>query len=183
MSSLDFWLASQMATLWGSYPLFDRIIQTLIRHNVLGGIWYGMALFVFWARGRSSDLPAIFPSCYCGVIPSTGWDSFTYSSIEMAASGLPVVASRLQGLSESVLHERTGLLFEPANSRELAGCLERLLNSPQLAAQYGQEGRRRCERELNTVTQRQRFLEVVGKRLNAWPAAAAPPRGGSNRLG
>ena len=54
MSSLDFWLASQMATLWGSYPLFDRIIQTLIRHNVLGGLWYGMALFVFWVRGKSS---------------------------------------------------------------------------------------------------------------------------------
>jgi glycosyltransferase involved in cell wall biosynthesis len=115
--------------------------------------------------GYRTDLPAVFPSCYCGVIPSTGWDSFTYSSIEMAASGLPVVASRLQGLSESVLDRHTGLLFEPGNARELADCIEMLLDNPETAARYGQEGRRRCENELNSETHRQRFVSVLRKRL------------------
>jgi len=125
--------------------------------------------------GYRSDLPRIYPGCFCGVIPSTGWDSFTYSSIEMAASGLPVIASRLQGLSESVLHERTGLLFEPGNSRALAGCLERLLNSPQLAAEYGQEGRRRCEKELNLDTHRERFVNVLRQRLSLHAPIGSPP--------
>jgi len=125
--------------------------------------------------GYRSDLPRIYPGCFCGVIPSTGWDSFTYSSIEMAACGLPVVASRLQGLSEAVLHERTGLLFEPGNSRALAGCLERLLNSPQLAAQYGQEGRRRCEKELNLNTHRERFVNVLRQRLSLHAPIGSPP--------
>jgi len=125
--------------------------------------------------GYRSDLPAIFPSCYCGRIPSTGWDSFPRTSIEMAASGLPVLASRLQGLSEAVLHERTGLLFELGNPRALAGCLERLLDSPQLAAQYGQEGRHRCESELNLNTHRERFVHVLRKRLAPHAPMGSPP--------
>lgn len=43
--------------------------------------------------GYRSDLPKIYSGCFCGVIPSEGWDSFTYGSLEMAAAGLCVVAS------------------------------------------------------------------------------------------
>jgi len=117
--------------------------------------------------GYRSDLPRIVPGCFCGVIPSTGWDSFPRTSIEMAASGLPVVASRLHGLPEAVLDGQTGLLFEPGNAKELADCIERLLDHPALASELGQHGRRRCETELNLQTQRQRFLNVIHKRLGA----------------
>jgi len=102
---------------------------------------------------------------FCGAIPSTGWDSFPRTSIEMAAAGLPVVASRLQGLPEAVLDGETGLLFEPGDARGLADCLEALLNHPELAAEYGRRGRERCERELNLDVQRQRLLNVVCKYL------------------
>ena len=70
----------------------------------------------------------IFQSAFCGVLPSSGWDSFTLSSVEMAATGLPIVASHLQGLAEAVQHEHTGLLFEPGSSLALANALERLLD-------------------------------------------------------
>jgi len=117
--------------------------------------------------GYRSDLPRIYPGCFCGVIPSTGWDSFPRTSIEMAASGLPVVASRLQGLPEAVLDGETGLLYEPGNAGELADCIQNLLDHPALASELGQRGRRRCETELNLETQRQRFLNVIHKRLSA----------------
>ena len=84
----------------------------------------------------------------------------------MAAAGLPVVASRLQGLPEAVLDGETGLLFEPGDARGLADCLEALLNRPELASEYGRRGRERCERELNLEVQRNRFLAVVRRRLN-----------------
>ena len=115
--------------------------------------------------GYRPDLGKIYPGCYCGVIPSTGWDSMPRSVLEMAACGLPVIGSRLQGICESVLDQRTGVLFEPGNSRELADCLEKLLNNPQLAEQYGREARRRCERELTMEINKQRFLEVVRWRM------------------
>lgn len=116
--------------------------------------------------GYRSDLAKIYPSCFCGVIPSSGWDSFPRSPIEMAACGLPVIGARLQGLTESVLDGKTGMLFEPGNSMELADCIETLLHDPNLAQEYGRNGRKRCENELSRATQLQRLCEVCRKWLS-----------------
>ncbi len=115
--------------------------------------------------GYRSDLSRIYPSCFCGVIPTSGWDSFPRSPIEMAASGLPVIASRLHGLPESVLERETGMLFEPGNASELADCIEALLDQPELAAEYGRRGRERCEKELNRENQQRCLKAVFLKRL------------------
>jgi glycosyltransferase involved in cell wall biosynthesis len=116
--------------------------------------------------GYRSDMIDLYHGSYCGVIPSSGWDSFPRTSIEMAASGLPVIASRLQGLVEAVQDKKTGLLFEPGNSKELAEQIELLLDKPSLAEQYGKAGRERCEKELNLDYQRKRFIEVLTARMN-----------------
>jgi glycosyltransferase involved in cell wall biosynthesis len=115
--------------------------------------------------GYRSDLPQIYPSCFCGVIPSSGWDSFPRTSLEMAASGLPVIASHLHGLPEAVLDHKTGLLFEPGDPQALADCIEELLNHPEKAAGYGRRGRERCERELTIDNQRAQLRAVFLKRL------------------
>lgn len=115
--------------------------------------------------GYRSDMPEIYQSCFCGVIPSSGWDSFPRTSLEMPASGLPIVASRLQGLVEAVIDNETGLLFEPGNSIILADLLEKLLDNPQLAEEMGRKGRSRCERELNLEIQERRFMGAINKRL------------------
>ena len=115
--------------------------------------------------GYRDDLPKILPSAYGGVIASTGWDSFTYSSIEMAASGLPILASRLQGLTEAVADKKTGLLFDPGNAQMLTDYVELLLDKPELAAEYGKQGRLRCENELTYEHQEKAFLSLVRKRI------------------
>lgn len=115
--------------------------------------------------GYRSDMAKIYPSCFCGVIPTSGWDSFPRSPLEMAASGLPVIASRLHGLPESVLDRETGMLFKPGSQGELADCIETLLDHPDLAAEYGRRGRERCEKELNRENQRSRLRAVFLKRL------------------
>ncbi len=111
--------------------------------------------------GYRADMVQLYQSSFCGVIPSSGWDSYPRTSLEMAASGLPVVASRLGGLPEAVLDGKTGLLFEPGNAKQLADCLETLLDQPKLARQYGQFGRARCESELSLSAQRQRFKSAI----------------------
>jgi glycosyltransferase involved in cell wall biosynthesis len=115
--------------------------------------------------GYRDDLRQIYTSCYCGVIPSTGWDSFPRTSLEMAAAGLPVIASRLQGLPEAVADCETGLLFEPGDVRELARCLETLLDQPELAAQFRRRARERCQREFTLEVQRARLLAAVRRHL------------------
>jgi glycosyltransferase involved in cell wall biosynthesis len=120
-----------------------------------------------WIRfaGYRGDMPEIFQSSLCGVIPSSVWDSFPRTSVEMAASGLPVVGSRLDGLPEAILDGKTGLLFEPRNPLDLADKLEMLLDDPDLAARCGRAGRERCERELNLDVQRRNLLTAIRRRL------------------
>jgi glycosyltransferase involved in cell wall biosynthesis len=85
----------------------------------------------------------------------------------MAACGLPVVASRLQGLVEAVLDGETGLLFEPGDARQLADRLEMLLDHPDRAAELGRRGRVRCEQELNLDVQRNLLLAALRRRLRS----------------
>jgi len=115
--------------------------------------------------GYRSDMAEIYRGCFCGVIPSTGYDSFPRTSVEMAASGLPVIAARTGGLPESVLHDCTGIVYEPGNVKELADSIEKLLDQPELAARYSRAGRERCERELSLEAQYETFLKIVRSRL------------------
>jgi glycosyltransferase involved in cell wall biosynthesis len=117
--------------------------------------------------GYRKDVLQIFQSAYAGIIPSSGWDSFTLSSVEMAACGLPIIASRLQGLAEAVLHEKTGLNFEPGNATALADAVERLADDPGLARAYGDAGRKRTVSELTLVRQKANLLKAIRRRLPA----------------
>jgi glycosyltransferase involved in cell wall biosynthesis len=93
--------------------------------------------------GYRADINHIHPSCYLGVIATTGWDSFTMSSMEIASSGLPLIVSNLQGLSETVEHGITGFLIEPGNHIDLADKIELLLDNPELQKKMGSAGRLR----------------------------------------
>ncbi|MFW8600788.1 glycosyltransferase family 4 protein [Desulfobacterota bacterium M19] len=79
--------------------------------------------------GYRKDIAQIHRGCYLGVIASTGWDSFTMSSIEMMSSGLPLFVSSLQGLNETVVNGETGFLFPPGDSGALASGLFSLIEN------------------------------------------------------
>lgn len=78
--------------------------------------------------GYRNDVPEIHRSCYLGVIASTGWDSFTMSSIEMSSSGLPLIVSSLQGLRETIIDGKTGFLFFPGDEIDLSEKILLLIN-------------------------------------------------------
>ncbi len=58
--------------------------------------------------------------------------------LEAFASGTPVIASRLDGISEVVEHRRTGLLVKPGNVTELASAIKELLNNKYLQSRLSQ---------------------------------------------
>lgn len=93
--------------------------------------------------GYRTDIADIMRSASVGVIASTGWDSFTRSSVEMAASGLPLVVSRLQGLVETIEEGVTGLAFEPGNHTQLASILMGLVDDPHRRRRFGKAARER----------------------------------------
>ncbi len=108
--------------------------------------------------GYRSDLDKILRSVYVGVIASTGWDSFTMSSLEIASSGIPLIVSNLQGLSETVDHNETGFIFTPGNHLELSARIIELLDNPDIRMRMGRNARMRI---LNGYTKEQQIEQLV----------------------
>jgi glycosyltransferase involved in cell wall biosynthesis len=50
---------------------------------------------------------------------------------------LPIAASAVGGPSEILVHEKTGLLFEPRNVKALGNAILRLVNDPPLRQRLG----------------------------------------------
>lgn len=111
--------------------------------------------------GYRSDIPQIFASCYFGALASTGWDSFTMSAVEMAASGLPLVVSRLQGLAETVEDGETGFLVAPGDVDDLCARIELLLDDHDMRAAMGTAARRRALEQFTRDRQVASLLETV----------------------
>lgn len=94
--------------------------------------------------GYRTDIPLLMRSSNIGVIASTGWDSFTMSSVEMMASGLPMIVSNLQGLSETIEPNHNGYLIEPGNSEELGARIYELTNNAKLCSAFAINSRNRA---------------------------------------
>lgn len=68
--------------------------------------------------GKRKDVAEILKTSDLFVL-SSNWEGFGLVVVEAAASGLPVVASNIEGLN-SVVQEVGGALFEPRNEQDLA---------------------------------------------------------------
>jgi glycosyltransferase involved in cell wall biosynthesis len=62
-------------------------------------------------------------------------------TIEALTMARPLVVSRVGGMVDTVLHEKTGLLFTADDDEELADAIVRLLRDRELAARLGAAGR------------------------------------------
>ncbi|CAG7638933.1 Spore coat protein SA [Paenibacillus solanacearum] len=79
------------------------------------------------------------------VCPSVWKEPFGRVNLEAMASGLPVVSTRRGGISEVVVHKKTGYLVNnPRNAKRMAKYIHKLLNNRKLARRLGTAGRRRA---------------------------------------
>lgn len=115
--------------------------------------------------GYRSDIPNLLRGSHLGVIASTGWDSFTMSSIEMMASGLPMIVSNLQGLSETIEHEKNGFLITPGDHIALAGYIKKLAEQEELAKIFSFASRQRVEKLFSADTQINAFSDLIKKNM------------------
>ena len=111
--------------------------------------------------GYRRDMPAIFGSADIGVIASTGWDSFTLSSVEMASCGLPLIVSALQGLKEAIEDGETGFVFPPGSVADLAARIRQLADRPALRDRLGRNGRERVIRHMSVDAQVEQLTRIV----------------------
>ena len=98
--------------------------------------------FIGWVA--PAQVPALLNTATVVVMPSRS-EGFGLVALEAALMARPVVATRVGGLPEVVVHEQTGLLVEPDDFAALAAALASLLAHPAVAARLGRAARERAQ--------------------------------------
>ncbi len=93
--------------------------------------------------GFRRDVPAVLAASQILVLPSRS-EGFPNTLLEGMALGLPVAASRADGIPELVVHGATGFLHTIDDRQSFISDLEHLLGDPDLRRRLGDAGRRRA---------------------------------------
>ncbi|WP_075062714.1 glycosyltransferase family 4 protein [Ornatilinea apprima] len=82
---------------------------------------YGLQDHVlFLGQISKSEINKLMQSSICTIIPSLWYENLPNSLLESYANGTPVIAANIGSLPEFVMQNETGLLFNPADSKDLA---------------------------------------------------------------
>jgi glycosyltransferase involved in cell wall biosynthesis len=83
------------------------------------------------------------------------------AQIEGLYMGVPVIASRVGGIPETITHEETGILVEPNNIAELASAVLNTLGNLDLANQRSQKGREFVINRFSLASNISRLQELI----------------------
>lgn len=87
----------------------------------------GIAESVEWT-GFTNDVAAQFARMHAFVLPSLFGEGMPMVILEAMANGVPVVASRVEGIPEVIQDRRTGVLVEPSNASALSLAIGELVD-------------------------------------------------------
>jgi glycosyltransferase involved in cell wall biosynthesis len=136
------------------------VVPRYIEAGVAAGAHPDDLLFV--DRVESEDVPMWIHACDVGVIPSPRSEFFARHSsplkaFEFMAAGVPLVASDLPALRESLTHDRNAWLVEPENPEALAAGLALLLGDAEVRGRL----RAQAERDVTQHTWRHRADTIM----------------------
>jgi len=112
------------------------------------------------------DLNEFYQQCRFVVVPSLWYEGFPGVIIEAMRYSKPVIASRIGGLPEIVEHEKTGLLFEPDNEKELSALVTRLWDDNDATQQLGKAGVKKVSSEYSPEVYYKRLMSIYDQALS-----------------
>lgn len=120
-TSVDFsWYAKELRDLVDSLGLHDEV--------------------VYLGSQDRDELAAMLRGA-CALLNPSRSETYGLINLEASASGVPVVASRNGGMSESVLDNVTGLLLDNRDPEAWAEAVRRFTDEPEYRAEFGRAGR------------------------------------------
>ncbi|HXI02191.1 MAG TPA: glycosyltransferase family 4 protein, partial [Candidatus Saccharimonadales bacterium] len=98
----------------------------------------GVVALPGWRR----DIPELMRS-FDVLVHTARWEGLPRVLPEAMATGLPIVATRVDGSPEAVEDGANGLLFEPGDTEAMAAAVIGLIRDPERRRRMGEEGRAR----------------------------------------
>ena len=130
-------MLSELQTLARQLDIQDRVGFLGFRDNVYDYIAHADAL--------------LMPSLHEGL---------PYTILEAMALGTPILAARVGGLAEVLVHEKTALLFEPADENALAAAVARLCEDSSLSQSLTTRARDESGRRFSAEVMADGYLEL-----------------------
>jgi phosphatidylinositol alpha-mannosyltransferase len=140
------------------FTALSRIVERVpnVRVLVVGGgplgPWYRSLArrtpceIRFLGELSAEEIPLAYHTADVLVAPSTGQESFGIVHLEAMASGIPIVASDIEGYREILDHGREALLFSNRDPASLAQAVIRVLTDRPLARAMGATGVEKARR-------------------------------------
>jgi glycosyltransferase involved in cell wall biosynthesis len=96
------------------------------------------------------EMPVAYKLANVAISSSIEPEAFGRVAIEAQAMNTPIIASNLGGSKETVLNGKSGLLFKPEDTKELAAFINKLINADnQSLGLMGKHGRKNVEKKFN----------------------------------
>jgi glycosyltransferase involved in cell wall biosynthesis len=112
--------------------------------------------------GQRDDVPELLASFDVFAFPAR-FEGLCLAVIEAQAAGVPVVATPVGGIRETVVDGETGLLVPVGDPGALAGAILRLLQEPELAARLASEARRRVRERYSEARMVELTLDLYSR--------------------
>jgi glycosyltransferase involved in cell wall biosynthesis len=123
------------------------------------------ANFRLLGRVENTEIPGLYSAAHFVVMPSL-LEATSLSAMEAMSSGKAVLSTNVGGLPFLIRDGENGLLVPPANSREIANGMRKLLADPELCKRLGDSGRRRVEKDLDWSRIAEQTLSIYEKAIN-----------------
>jgi glycosyltransferase involved in cell wall biosynthesis len=120
--------------------------------------------------GHVDDMPALFASVDIVVLPSYYREGVPKSLIEAGACATPLISTDMPGCRDAVADGVNGLIVPPRDAEALCAAIERLLDAPELARQFGLAARVRALAEFDDRI-------VIRRTLETWDEVLDEPLG------
>lgn len=143
----------------GDGPLQKDVLRLAYELGIEGRIRF--------AGAAESSAPALAKAHV--FLLSSRSEGFPRSILEALRAGLPVVASNVGGIRESVSHRDNGFLFEAGQVGDLAHQIRELIHDAALREAMGRRGRARYENEFT-------FERMMEATLRLWTGVLAQER-------
>jgi len=151
-----------MLVIVGDGPERDRLKEEVRRLGLSGNV-------IFVGKVAEDKLLRLYEISDVFVLPAIvdsdgNTEGLGVVLLEAMSTQKPVVASRVGGIPEVVVHKQTGILVEPGNPDELARAITYLLKNDQISVKMGRKGRQRAEQIFDWNLIASSFLELLASR-------------------
>ncbi len=113
----------------GDGPYAEELTSIAKDHNVNSYVHFTGAV-------EYSELPQKYRDADIFILPSLA-EGMPLVVLEAMGTGLPIIASRVQGIDELVADDVNGALFDPGDVDGLAQCIVKLINAGQTRLEMG----------------------------------------------